>query len=327
MSRAGSSTFHDGFAALWHEPALLAGELMWRWCFGMCAWVTSGALAIFYLESLTISPGDEMLLSTLQPYLVYRVIRHVFRASLTRLVWAETITMLGLVLLWSAAASVGSSATFGRLLAMFQPEEPETPGWHLRPIFVLHLLRAMWIGIASACFFISITFAVILQSSNRATAAVLCAVLGMGLSWLIGSTLSWYFSVAPLFVIRNRVGSMEALTQAVDFSARRSGRLAAWNFAFSALRMVWTATMFFVVLAPLRWVGHISARWITVLIVLLVLLYYAGIDLLKLARVGAYASLMEEDLSPPPAIEVARPPEPLFPGDIRRDDGEAWATC
>ena len=28
----------DGFAALRHEPALLAAELTWRWCFGLSAW-------------------------------------------------------------------------------------------------------------------------------------------------------------------------------------------------------------------------------------------------------------------------------------------------
>ena len=32
------SPFRDGFAALRHEPALMAVELTWRWCFGLSAW-------------------------------------------------------------------------------------------------------------------------------------------------------------------------------------------------------------------------------------------------------------------------------------------------
>ena len=53
--RLRTSPFRDGFAALWHEPALLAAELTWRWCFGLSAWglgiVSRSAL---FLDSLTV---------------------------------------------------------------------------------------------------------------------------------------------------------------------------------------------------------------------------------------------------------------------------------
>src|SRR5271167_3198829 len=78
------SPFRDGFAALRHEPALLAAELTWRWCFGLAAWGLAIISAALFLDSLRISPGDEFMLGTLQPQLLLGAVRHIFRGSLNR---------------------------------------------------------------------------------------------------------------------------------------------------------------------------------------------------------------------------------------------------
>ncbi len=66
------SPLQDGFAALWHEPVLFAAELVWRWCFGLAAWSLAIISAVWFLDSLKISPGDELLLGTLQPAVAQR---------------------------------------------------------------------------------------------------------------------------------------------------------------------------------------------------------------------------------------------------------------
>src|ERR1019366_3492694 len=102
MSHPGSdgSPFKDGFAAVWHEPALLAAELTWRWCFGFSAWalvIISGGL---FLDSIKISRADEFLLGTFQPQLLSGVFQRIFRGSLTRFVLEQSVLLLGVTLSW-----------------------------------------------------------------------------------------------------------------------------------------------------------------------------------------------------------------------------------
>src|SRR6201999_3796174 len=119
------SPFRDGFAAVWHEPVLWPAELAWRWCFGFSA-LTLGFLSLgLFLAGLKISAADEFLLRTLQPKLLDSAIRHIFQGSLSRFLLEQMILLLGVMLLWSLAATAGRSATLRRLVAMFASEPEE----------------------------------------------------------------------------------------------------------------------------------------------------------------------------------------------------------
>src|ERR1039457_4820261 len=156
-----SSPFQDGFAAVWHEPALLAAELTWRWCFGFSAYALAISSDAWFLDSLKISPADEFLLGTFQPQLLSGAFQHIFRGSLTRFVLEQSVLLLCVTLLWCFAATVGRAATLRRLVAMFSvDDEPSQMTWQFVPIFVLHLLRAAWsliaVSVAIACLVIEI---------------------------------------------------------------------------------------------------------------------------------------------------------------------------
>src|SRR5271165_7126237 len=145
MQRPAHSPFRDGFAALWREPALMAAELTWRWYFGLAAWGLAIISLALFLDSLKISASDEVLLGTLQPYLLVGAVRHIFHGSLNRFLAEQTVLLLGLTLLWAFAATAGRAATLRRLISMFSDdEEPQPMRWEFESIFVLNLLRAMW---------------------------------------------------------------------------------------------------------------------------------------------------------------------------------------
>ncbi|MDR3747212.1 MAG: hypothetical protein P4M04_03495 [Acidobacteriota bacterium] len=293
------SAFQDGFAALWHDPALLLAELTWRWCFGFSAWALAIISAALFLDSLKISHGDEFLLGTLQPLLISSAVRHILHGSATRFLAQQVALFLGLTLLWSLAATAGRAATLGRLVAMFSAdEEPETLRWEFGPIFVLQLLRAIWSLIALTVMILLLALGTIMAADARPMRAALLLSFGVGLAWAFGAVLNWFFAVTPLFCIRTSAGAMDALAQCVNFAARQSGRLFGLGLGFGALRLVWAGTMFFVVLAPINWARHIAPGWVIVAMVLLALIYFAGADLLYLARLGAYASLAEDDSRP-----------------------------
>ncbi|MGD0931256.1 MAG: hypothetical protein ABR902_11455 [Candidatus Korobacteraceae bacterium] len=317
MSQASNSPspFRDGFAALRHEPALFAAELTWRWCFGLSAWGVGIISIALFLDSVTVAPADGFLLRTLQPQLEENALRHIFRGSLARFVLAQTILLLGVMVLWSLAATAGRAATLRRLVAMFSPDdEPQSMEWQFAPIFLLQLLRVMWTMIAIAVGFGLFVYGVVMAQSEHPMRAAVALSFGFGVPFL-AIILNWLFGIAPLFCIRNGANAMEAMEQAVDFVGRHAGRLFLLAIGFLALRLVWVGTMWLAFLSPVSWIGRIGGRWTMLLMALVALVYFAGADLLYLARMGGYVSLAEDDSRPafsePKILPNANQPEIL----------------
>ena len=305
------SPFRDGFAAVWHDPVLLVAELTWRWCFGFSAWALFVISGAWFLDSLRVSPVDELLLGTLQPQLLSGAIHHIFHGSLTRFVLEQSVLLLGLTFLWCFAAALGRAATLRRLVAMFgADDELISMTWQFASIFVLNLMRAAWsliaISVAIACLLIG----GIMAAQDRAGWAALFLVFGIGLPCWFGAALNWFFGLAPLFCIRNGAPAMDALAQSVDFVTRRGGRLSLLGVGFFLLRLVWFATMMLAILSPLSMVQLVPIGWVMIIMTAIALIYFAGADLLYLARLGAYASLAEDDARPVPVAEASSPPDP-----------------
>ncbi|MGC2112085.1 MAG: hypothetical protein WA655_21385 [Candidatus Korobacteraceae bacterium] len=310
------SPFRDGFAALWHEPVLLPAELAWRWCFGLSA-LGLGILSIgLFLDSLTVSRVDELFLRSLQPQLLDNALRHIFRGSLSRFLLEQSVLLLGATLLWALAASVGRAATLRRLFAMFSTEveeEPQAMQWDFGPIFTCHLLRAMWSMIALAVAFGSLLYGLVMMQDEHPVGAAIALSFGVGLASFIGLTLNWYFAVAPLFCVRNGSDAIQAVEEAVEFSGRHAGRLFLLGLGFLIVRLIWAATMALAFLSPVNLAASIGARSVAVLMAIVVVVYFVGADALRLARLGAYVSLAEDDTRP---REELASPEPVPPTDL-----------
>ena len=311
------SPFRDGFAALRHEPAVLAAELTWRWCFGLSAWGLGIISLALFLDGVKVAPVDQFLLRTLQPQLLQNALQHIFRGSLLRFVLEQTILLLGVTILWSLAATAGRAATLRRLVAMFSTEEePLSMEWQFAPIFLLQLLRVVWSVIALATGFGLLCYGLVMSQDGRPIRAALALASGLAVPFL-GIVLNWFFAVAPLFCIRNGADAREALEQAVDFAGRHAGRLLLLAVGFLALRLVWVGTMWLAFLSPLSWISEIGGRWTLLLMAGVALVYFAGADLLYLARLAGYVSLAEDDSRPAPTTEPAMPPAANQPPDIQ----------
>lgn len=310
------SPFRDGFAALRHEPALLAAELTWRWCFGLSAWGLGIISIALFLDSLKVAPVDAFLLRTLQPQLLENALRHIFRGSLSRFVLEQTILMFGVIMLWSLAATAGRAATLRRLVAMFsRDEEPQSMEWEFAPIFLLQLLRVLWSMIALAVALGFFLYGLVMVQNGHPLRAVLALSAGLGVPFF-AVVLNWFLGLAPLFCIRSAAGAVEALDQAVNFAARHAGRLFLLAVGFDALRLVWAGTMWLAFLSPLNWIAQIGGRWTALLMAVVALIYFAGADLLCLGRLGAYVSLAEDDSHPALTTEPAMPPDSNQPAEI-----------
>ncbi|MGA9564951.1 MAG: hypothetical protein WBS19_05445 [Candidatus Korobacteraceae bacterium] len=304
------SPFQEGFAALREEPLLFAAELTWRWCFALAAWLLMLVAAALFLDSLKVSELDQFLLSTMQPALEWSAVNHILHGALLRAVWIKFIVLAGLTLLWAFAAAVGRAASLRNLIAVFGGEDrDEHAGWQFRPMFQLHLARALWIWIAVGCFAVSILLGSAMGIQRHAARAAFFYVFGIALSLVFGVMLNWFFGLAPLFCIRNQASAGDAIWLTLDFCERQAGRLFGLSLGFLALRLVWAGSMFFLILAPMSLGKHLAVGWIVLLMFGLSLIYFAGADALYLARLGSYAALAEIDAQPTPETQPA--PEPL----------------
>ena len=316
MSQPGSqrSPFQEGFSALREEPLLLPAELTWRWGFGFAASVLVLGAAVLFLDSITISPADQFLLGTLQPVLAWSAIAHIFHGTLLRYLWTKFIVLAGLTLLWCLAATFGRVASLRNLVALLGGDDrAEDAGWQFRPMFQLHLLRALWTWTAIGCFAASILMGTTMLHQQRAARAAFFYVFGIALSTVFGVALNWFFGLAPLFCIRHQASAHDAVSLTLDFCARQGGRLFGLSLGFLGLRLVWAGSMFFLVLAPTSLGKHVAVGWVLLMMGFLFLIYLVGADALYLARLAAYAWLAEIDAQPAPTSEPAPLPQPSTP--------------
>lgn len=312
MAQAGysRSPFQEGFAALRAEPLLFVAELTWRWCFALAAWLLVLLAATLFLDSLNVSAVDRLLLGTMKPALERSALNHVLHGALLRYVWIKFFVLAGVTALWAFAAAVGRAASLRNLVALAGGDDrEEDAGWQFRPMFQLHLLRALWMWIAIGCLVASFLLGQSMMASGRAALGAFFYVFGVALSIMFGVMLNWIFGLAPLFCIRNQVNAPEAVSLTLDFCARQGGRLFGLTLGFLALRLLWAGSMFLLVLAPTGLIDHVALGWVLLFMFLLAMVYFVGADALCLARLGAYAVLAEIDAEPTPEPEL--PPEPL----------------
>ena len=313
MSQPGysRSPFQEGFAVLREEPLLFVAELTWRWCFAVAAWLIVLLAAALFLDSLKVSALDRFLLSTMQPALAGSALTHILGGALLRYLWVKFFVLLGLTVLWAFAAAAGRAASLRSLVSLTGGDDcDEAVGWQFRPMFQLHLLRALWTWIAIGCLAASLLLGYQMLAAGRTARGAFFYVFGVAFSLVFGLMLNWTFGLAPLFCIRNQVNAREAVSLTLDFCARQGGRLFGLSLGFLALRMVWAGAMFLLVLAPTSLGNRVAIGWVLLLMGLLFLIYLAGADALCLARLGAYAALADIDAQPEPEPEPNPSPEP-----------------
>jgi hypothetical protein len=322
------SPFQEGFAALREEPPLLPAELTWRWCFALAAWLLVLATAALFLDGLKVSQVDRFLLSTLQPTLASTALARILRGTLLRYLWIKFIVVCGLTVLWAFAAAVGRAASLRTLVGLFGGDDSdEDAGWQFRPMFQLHLVRAIWTLTALTCFLVSFVLGHAMATQQRPVRAAFFYVFGIALSLVFGVMLNWIFGLAPLFCIRNQANARDTLVLTLEFCTRQAGRLFGLSLGFLALRLVWAGSMLFLVLAPTGLGKHVAIGWQLLLMASLFLICLAGADALNLARLGAYASLADIDAQSEPEPTAASQPwipdarAPVIPPSVGWETG------
>jgi hypothetical protein len=328
----------EGFRAAFRHPSLTLAEICWRWTVGL----TAGALLTFalieYLNSLPVTDRERLFLRTKLPSVVGRVMAHILRGSLNRIVLASLVLALAFAALWTVAASIGRAVTVSDLLDYFASRAgavktasaktfSKSP---VRGLLFINFLRATLV-LAGICGFLGAAIVANLASpakDPRPTLAFFLFVLLAGLvSWFCWD-LNWFLSLAGIFAIRNRENAIDAISSAVALCRERTGSV----FAVSA----WTGLAhmgIFVIATTLVSISlslFVVVPWRLMLagITLLTLIYFAVADWLYMARLAGYVSILEmpETVAAPapisalPTVPARRDPTPPLAATIDFDE-------
>jgi len=304
----------EGFTAMVRRPALGLAEIAWRWSFGVAA----AAMLVFslaqYLDSLTVTNRDLLLLRTRHPLLVLRALARIVQGSGPRLVLAALILFPALALAWILLGSLGRAAILKTLVSYFrsQPDSPPRQAGHpLRSLAGLGFLRvsltfAALAGCLGAVFLAASSSP---RSDPSPGAAFLIFLTVVMLVWLAWSTLNWFLSLASVFVVTGGQDTFGALACAVHLCRRRTGSVAAAGTWFGLAHLV----AFFIAASalgfPLALLPLLPPGIVLGAVIVVALLYFATTDFLYVGRVAAYVAIVE---LPAPPAGLVPPPSPIL---------------
>ena len=308
----------EGFRSIFRRPTLPLAEIVWRWSFGATAVVLIGVTLLEYLNTLPVSPADLFMLRTGHPLLVSNALSHIVRGSGVHLVLALILLFLALAILWIALASVGRAATLDSLIAYIRdraikasqiiPESaPEVTtvvqtsfSWRLRSLTGLHFLRTALALAACAGFLGALVLAGFASSKtdpHPAVVFVLALVLGTFV-WMMWSAVSWFLSLASVFVVGQGQDAFAALCSSIGLCRDRFGAVVAVGTWFGLTHLVLFMVATSVATFPFVFASLLPPSVVLVAVLILTLLYFALVDTLYIARMAGYVAILEGPVVP-----------------------------
>ena len=302
----------EGFRTIFRRPSFGLAEIAWRWSFSAAA----GLLLVFsffeYLDTLPVSNGDLLLLRTSQPILISRAVLHIFRGSTFRVVETAAVLLLTLGTAWIVIASLGRAATLKALLAHFRKGDVSTPNrsWRLRSLFGLNFFRlGATLAATVGCLAAVLLGGSVSRPSDPAPGGALLIIMTVTmLVWLAWSTLNWFLSLAPIFVVADGQNTFGSIAAAVDLCQTRPGSVFAAGTWFGLAHLTAFIVASSVVAFPLGFAPVLPAGVVLGGVLLVTLLYFAVTDFLYIGRLAAYVAIVE--MPDAPASAAIAPPQP-----------------
>jgi hypothetical protein len=312
---------------MFRRPAFGFAEIAWRWSFGATVFTLLAFSFLEYLDTLPVTRGDLFLLQTRQAFLIARAIEHILSGSAVRVIEAAVVMAVGLALAWIMVASLGRAATLKSLLAYFQTESAEQqppsqseagdskPGeWRLSPLLGLNFLRvAVTFSAVIGCL-AALVLAGLASPAHNPLPAVSFLVFSVVLLlvWVAWHTVSWFLSVAAIFVVRDGKNedkdTFGALAAAVGLFRDRSGPVLAASTWFGLAHLVAFFLATVVVAFPLAFAGIVPPGFVLLGVLFVTCVYFAVVDFLHIGRLAAYVAICQWPEAPPvPAIRYALP--------------------
>jgi hypothetical protein len=172
--------------------------------------------------------------------------------------------------------------------------------WRLRSLTGLHFLRAalaLAACVGSLGAFILASF-ISTDTRPRPGVVFLLSLGSLLMVWLVWSSLSWFLSLAAVFVVRQGRDTFGALEAAVELFRDRAGPFIAVGTWFGLTHLVVFIVATSVVTLPLAFAQTIPIGYELVAVLVLTLAYFAIVDSLYIGRLAGYVAILEAPLLP-----------------------------
>ena len=300
------ASIRQGFAAIRQQPALALAEITWRWCFAAAAGLLAAVAALEYLNSISVSWGERLLLESDQPLLALAAVAHALRGSAARLAAGAIVAGTAVAIVWMLLSALGRLITVQALL-------PETRGAY-RPLLGLSFLRAgLFLATVLAVAGALILAGFVGPGGDAAPTMMLAAVLTTCI-WLVWVMLNWLLSVAAIFVVRDQQDTFGAIGATVDWIRSEFGDVVLTSLPFVMLHYLALAAAVASGVLVFDVMTRVSpeAGWALVAIAAG---YFAYADFLYITRLAAYVGLAEPggEVAVLPPISENPVPEPTMP--------------
>jgi hypothetical protein len=309
----------EGFRTISRVPSLGFAEIAWRWSFA----VAVGAFLIFgalqFLDTLPVTAGEIALLRTRQPALVARAISHIVHGSAPRAIAAAIVIAFCVAIAWVFVASLGRAAGIKAMLDHFRVgwNSPQKTGWRLSSMMGLNLFRVTTtLSAVVAC--LGALLVAGAWSPGKGPSPGIAALLFFTAAALIisvWSVLNWFLSLAAIFAAGEGRDTFGALASSVDLFRSHCGPMLAVSTWFGLAHA--GAFFLFSVMAmiPIALTKALPARAVLLGVLVVVLLYFAVVDFLRVGRLAGYLYISHgpEPVSLVPTPQLFGGPPPLAP--------------
>jgi hypothetical protein len=318
-----SSPSIRGFRLALSQPSIVLAEVVWRWTIGIAACFLLTAYLLQYVQTLPVTTVDRLLLASRHPALAMAAIHRIFAGSAFRFTTAGVLLGIALTVGWIFLASVGRLVT---LNAVVEASGIEFNGGSnrktLRSLLALNFLRAA----TALATIVGIIGAAIAASSFWASthvaisdAARLWAVLVFS-AFIAWSTLNWFLSTAPVFVLANNKSALAAIASAASFCVTHAGPVLAAGSFFELLHLgaFISASGIAFVLFSIVAAFHPGAALFVALLILV--LYFSVADFLYIGRLAAYIAIIRGEEPAHAAGSANFPPDSPVPASVDQSE-------
>lgn len=299
-----------GFRAVVRRPALVLGEVAWRWAFGAAAWT----LVIFairrILAHVDITQAELLLARRSDVFLIADAGAHIVVQVLPQLARECLVLAPAIAVLWIAAATLGRAITLQSLCSTDVIPGASEPGdLHFGPLLALNFIRAVFTLATLIAFLGALFLAGLAMPAQNPAAAAFVGILVAALIGFFWSVVNWFLALAPIWIVRNGHSALRSIADSVDHYRRGPAPYLGIASGFGFLRAAAMVAAFVAALLA----SQATLATSIALCVVIAIIYFAVADFLYIARLAAFVALDES--FQPSAISsqpIAPAPEPIM---------------
>jgi hypothetical protein len=272
---------HAGFRAVVRRPALVLGEIAWRWAFGAAAWT----LVIFAFRRIfahvDITPAELLLARHSDVFLLADAGAHIVVQVLPQLGRECLVLAPAIAVLWVAAATLGRAVTLQSLAS--------TNDLHFGALLALNFIRAVFTLATLIAYLGALFLTGLMMPPQNPIATALVAILVAALIGFFWSVVNWFLALAPIWIVRHGHPAFRSIADSVDLYRRGPGAYLGITSWFGLLRAAALVGAFVAALLA----SQATPAAAIALCVAIALIYFAVADFLYIARLAEFVALEE----------------------------------